>query len=94
MTEQDLIHMGFKKKTLDSEYWYELKCKEHIFISNDTSYNNRKDDWMIGYQNSKEKNTDTFWFNENLSEEAVFKIVFHLLAGIEFKLAHQRKFIK
>lgn len=94
MKEQDLINMGFKKKVLDTDHWYELKCKNHVFITNDTMRNNGKDKWFIGYEDSRHKNYDTFWFNGRLTEETVFRIIFHVLTGIEFKLAHQRKLIK
>lgn len=94
MKEQDLINMGFKKKLFDNEHWYELKCKNHVFITNDTMRNSRKDKWFIGYEDSMYKNSDTFWFNENLIEESAFKIIFRVLTGVEFKLAHQRKLIK
>ena len=92
MTEQQLIQMGFKKKKLDDDYWYELSFKGHKFVTNDTLRNKRKDKWFIGYQTKWDN--DEFWFNEKLSEEGTFKIVFHLLTGSEFKLAHQRKLVR
>lgn len=92
MTENKLLQLGFKKKTFDDDYWYELSFKDHKFITNDTLRNERKDEWFIGYQN-KADNAD-FWFNEKLNDVGVFKIVFHLFTGIEFKLACQRKLVR
>ena len=89
MTELQLITMGFKKKKFDVDYWYEFNYKGHKFITNDSVRNNKKDRWYIGYQNKFDN--DGFWFNGKLKDEGTFKIVFHLLTGIDFKLAHQRK---
>lgn len=93
MKEQDLINMGFKKENFDGEYWYEIVCRNHKFITNDTAFNKKKDRWHIGYEDTEIK-TDIFWFNNNLTEEPVFKTMFRVLTGVEFKLAHQRKLIK
>lgn len=81
MTENQLIQLGFKKKKLDDEYWYELKHKRHTFITNDTLRNNRKDKWFIGY--ADKWNVDGFWFNEKLSDINDFKNVFKILTGSE-----------
>jgi len=89
MTEKQLIQMGFKKKKLDDDYRYELNYRGHRFVTNDTLRNKKKDKWFIGYQTKWDE--DGFWFNEKLSEEGVFKVVFHLLTGSDFKLYHQRK---
>jgi hypothetical protein len=91
MKEQNLINCGFKRIADDNEYWYEIRVKGgHRFLTNDTLWNDRKDNWIIGYDF---KNGDTFWFNNKLHEEGLFKIIFHLLVGKDFKLAHQRKLI-
>ena len=92
MKEEELIQLGFKKKKSGNDYWYELRYRKHIFLTNDTIRNNRKDKWFIGYCPSKTE--DTFWFNDNLKEQGMFPIIFHLLTGKEFKLAHQQKLIK
>ena len=87
MTESKLIQMGFKKEKVGDDYWYELSFNGHKFITNDTIRNNRKDEWFIGYQTKWD--VDGFWFNDKLTEEGVFKIVFRLLTGYDFKLANQ-----
>lgn len=91
MTEQQLTKLGFKKKTFSDSYWFEFELKGgHTFLTNDLFGMRKKGEWYIGYQF---KNDDTFWFNERLNDEGIFKIVFHLLIGKDFKLAHQRKLI-
>lgn len=93
MTAETLLHNGFKKKTYDQHFWFELKKGNHLFLTNDTTYNRNTDVWHLGYQNLKTME-DPFWFNKNLVSDAEFKIIFHMLTGIEFKLAHQRNLIK
>jgi len=93
MKEQDLINCGFKKKKEGDYYWYELKIKKHKFITNDALNNDGKDYWFIGYTQRKDMD-DIFWFNEKLSEEGVFKIMFRVLTGLEFKLAYQRNLVR
>lgn len=92
MKQQDLINMGFKKESLDSDYWYQLKAKNHIFFTNDTIFNKGKDEWIIGYKNIATQ--EEFWFNQNLYDVVAFRIIFRVLIGKEFKLSHQRKLIK
>lgn len=92
MTEQALQLNGFKKKKSGSEYWFELNIRNHKFVTNDNLYNNNKDKWHIGYQNTKEME-ELFWFNCKLIFDVEFKTMFRILTGIEFKLAHQRKLI-
>lgn len=92
MTEKELINMGFKKKKSDSDYWFVLKMRKHVFITNDTLCNNKKDKWIIGYQTNGME--DMFWFNNNLKDAGAFKIIFHVLTGVDFKLAHQRNLIR
>jgi hypothetical protein len=92
MTEQQLIKMGFKKKKLDDEYWYEFRTNGHLFLTNDTFFNEGKDEWIIGYQKTKGR-YEEYWFNQRLKDASVFIVVFHLLTGREFKLVSQRKLI-
>lgn len=92
MTEQKLIEMGFKKRSFGDVYWYLLKMGKHEFITNDTIRNKRKDKWFVGYRNRPLD--DFFWFNEKLSDTGIFKVVFHLLTGVDFKLANQRPMFK
>lgn len=91
MTASQLVNMGFRKKKIDGEYWYELSYRGHKFITNDTLRNNGKDNWFVGYQTKWDN--DGFWFNEKLKDEGVFRVVFHLLTGSELKLAHQRNLV-
>jgi hypothetical protein len=92
MTEQELINNGFKKRAYGDSYWFELKIRNHLFLTNDTYGAKKKDEWHIGYQDTKQ--SEVFWFNRNLTNDTEFKMIFHLLTGIGFKLAHQRKLIK
>lgn len=84
MTESELIKNGFKKKTFDDEYWFELNTGSHKFITNDSSFNNRTDRWVVGYEKQKEM-VEPFWFNNNLDNYSHFKTVFKILTGNEFK---------
>ena len=83
MTKEELVELGFKIKKSNGEYWYELKYKHHLFLTNDTLNNRRKDQWFIGYQNI-EQNED-FWFNQNLSTVDCFTTVFFVLIGKVFQ---------
>jgi len=90
MTKQDLLNFGFEIIQEDQYYWFELKYKNHRFISNDNAFNDGKDEWHLGYEDINIYE-DTFWFNGNLNEKGMFPIIFNLLTGKEFKLANQRK---
>lgn len=92
MTEQQLINMGFKKQLFQGEYWFELKMRSHVFITNDRFGAKKNGDWFVGYQNNR--TSEEFWFNRNLNGAGEFRILFHVLTGCELKLAHQRKLIK
>ncbi len=91
MKAEELKLLGFKKVIMDDDYWFEFRTGKHLFLTNDTSKNNRRDYWYIGYENDKEKNMDIYWFNEKLKEPNQFKSVFQILTGREYKLPIQKK---
>lgn len=83
MKRNELEFLGFKIKKHGDAYWFVLKYKNHLFITNDNFYNNYKDKWHIGYENTKHKNEDTFWFNNNIKNGEDFMNVFKALTGKE-----------
>ncbi len=84
MTEKELKQNGFKKIKSGGDYWYEFKFRRHLFITNDSTYNNGQDEWHIGYDNKKFSGEETFWFNSRLDEVKQFRAVFKLLTGVKF----------
>lgn len=90
MKAKELEEAGFILKYYagNSLFWYELRKGNHVFITNDNRFNKGKDTWHIGYEN--EKNCEECWFGNRLKEMGQFKIVFRMITGKEFKLAHQR----
>lgn len=80
MKEDVLEFLGFKKKKSGKYYWFELKFKNHKFITNDNLYCKSK--FIIGYYRLNDKiNQDTFWFDDNLSKGDCFQQVFKALTG-------------
>lgn len=96
MTRKELIQLGFKMKGTRIEgYWYELKFKEHSFITCDNLFNKGKDKWNIGYLNTKNKEyEDYFWFNNKLLIAGSFTAIFFVLTGKEFELPRRRKYLQ
>lgn len=65
MKAQELIELGFKKKTFDGEYWYEKRINKNVkMITNDTFFNKGKDVWQVALQD--DKNNVDYWFDNKL----------------------------
>ena len=79
MTTIELLSLGFKKKNLNGDYWYELCVGKHTFLTNDSVFNNGRDNWIVGYQHKH----DDFWFNNRLKSKSDFLVVFKVLTGKE-----------
>lgn len=84
MTEKILLRLGFKKIKEEEFFWFEYNYRNHRFITSDNSFNKTK--FIIGYENTRMSNVETFWFNNNLKLEQQFKSVFNIIVGKKFNI--------
>ncbi len=87
MKEDELKFLGFTKKENKHEgWWYELKFKEHLFISCDDGFaKGNNNSWIIGYQNLKE-DLDIYWFGSKVNQGVKFMSLFEILTDRLFSL--------